>query len=153
MTRLADHQRADGSRIMLSVNSSLSIPDDELRLSFSRSSGPGGQNVNKVSSKATLRFAVTSSPSLPDDVRERFLERFASRITTKGEVVIHSDEHRDQPLNIAACKDKLREMLAAVARAPKKRRPTRPTKGSNTRRLKDKKSRSALKEGRQFRGE
>ena len=138
---------------MLSINSSLTIPDDELRLSFSRSSGPGGQNVNKVSSKATLRFDVRSSPSLPEDVRERFLAQFASRITTKGEVVIHSDEHRDQPLNIEACKDKLRQMLEAVARAPKRRRPTRPTKGSKTRRLKDKKSRSQLKEGRQFRGE
>jgi ribosome-associated protein len=138
---------------MLSVNSSLSIPDDELRLSFSRSSGPGGQNVNKVSSKATLRFDVRSSPSLPDDMRQRFLERFASRVTKGGEIVIHSDEFRDQPKNIKACHDKLREMLEAVARAPKKRRPTRPTKGSKTRRLKDKKSRAQLKEGRQFRGE
>src|SRR5687767_1791532 len=99
---------------MLSVNSNFSIPDDELRLSFSRSSGPGGQNVNKVSSKATLRFDVRSSPSLPDDVRQRFLERFASRVTKGGEIVIHSDEFRDQPKNIKACYDKLGEMLAAV---------------------------------------
>jgi ribosome-associated protein len=138
---------------MLKINSTLAIPDEELRLSFSRSSGPGGQNVNKVSSKATLRFAVRSSPSLPDDVRQRFLERFASRITTKGEIIIHSDKFRDQPKNIQDCYDRLREMLAATARAPKTRRPTRPTRGSNTRRLKDKKSRAQLKEGRQYRGE
>jgi ribosome-associated protein len=138
---------------MLAVNSSLAIPDDELRLTFSRSSGPGGQNVNKVASKATLHFAVRTSPSLPEGVRQRFLERYASRITNAGEVVIHSEEFRDQPKNIQACRDKLREMIAAVLRPPKKRRATKPTKGSKVRRLKEKKSRSQLKEGRRFRGE
>jgi ribosome-associated protein len=138
---------------MLAINSSLGIPDHELRMTFSRSSGPGGQNVNKVASKATLHFAVRTSPSLPEDVRQRFLERYASRITVAGDVVIHSDAFRDQPRNIQACRDKLREMIAAVLRPPKKRRPTKPTKGSKTRRLADKKSRSQLKEGRRFRGE
>ena len=138
---------------MLPIHSSLAIPDDELRMTFSRSSGPGGQNVNKVASKATLHFAVRSSPSLPEDVRQRFLERFASRITNAGDVVIHSEEFRDQPKNIQACRDKLREMIRAVLRPPKKRRPTKPTKGSKVRRLKDKKSRSQLKEGRRFKGE
>jgi ribosome-associated protein len=138
---------------MLAINSSLAIPDHELQMTFSRSSGPGGQNVNKVASKATLHFAVRTSPSLPEDVRQRFLERYASRITVAGDVVIHSDAFRDQPRNIQACRDKLREMIAAVLRPPKKRRPTKPTKGSKARRLADKKSRSQLKEGRRFRGE
>jgi ribosome-associated protein len=137
----------------LSITPSLTIPDDELRFSFARSSGPGGQNVNKVSSKAILHFAVTTSPSLPDAVRQRFLEQYKSRITNAGEVVIHSEQYRDQPKNIQACYDKLREMIAAVLRPPKKRRATKPTKGSKVRRLKEKKVRSQVKEGRRFRGE
>jgi ribosome-associated protein len=137
----------------LDIAPNLSIPDAELRLSFARSSGPGGQNVNKVSSKAVLHFAVATSPSVPDGVRQRFLEAFRSRITNAGEIVIHSDEFRDQPKNIQACYAKLREMLLAVLKPPKKRRPTKPTKGSKVRRLKDKKARSQTKAGRQYRGE
>ena len=138
---------------MLAISPRVNIPDDELRLTFSRSSGPGGQNVNKVASKATLHWAVQTSPSLPDDVRQRFLEAYTSRITKAGEIVIHSEEYRDQPKNIQACYDKLREMITAVLKPPKKRRATRPTKGSKVRRLNDKKSRSQVKEGRRFRGE
>jgi ribosome-associated protein len=131
----------------------LKIPEAELRLSFARSSGPGGQNVNKVSSKAVLHFDVLTSPSLPPDVRERFLERFKTRVTNAGEIVIHSDEFRDQPRNIQACYDKLRAMVLSVLRPPKKRRATKPTRGSKVRRLKEKKARSQVKEGRRFRGE
>src|SRR2546429_8109183 len=79
----------------LEITPTLKIPDAELRLSFARSSGPGGQNVNKVSSKAILHFDVRNSPSLPPDVRARFLSQYASRITTAGEIVIHSEEYRD----------------------------------------------------------
>src|SRR5262245_34105772 len=131
----------------------LTIPDSELQMSFARSSGPGGQNVNKVSSKAVLHFAVATSPSLPDDVRGRFLETDRSRITNSGEIVIHSDEFRDQPKNIQACHDKLRSMIAAVLRPPKKRRATKPTHGSRVRRLNDKRARSQKKEGRRFQGD
>jgi ribosome-associated protein len=124
-----------------------------LRLSFARSSGPGGQNVNKVSSKAILHYAVRTSPSLPEDVRVRFLDRYASRITNAGEVVIHSEEFRDQPKNIQACRDKLREMIVSVLKPPKKRRATKPSRGSKVRRLKEKKARSQVKEGRRFRAD
>ena len=137
---------------MLAVNSQISIPDAELRLSFSRSSGPGGQNVNKVNSKATLHWQASSSPSLPADVRARFVQKYASRLTNDGEIVIASQESRDQPKNIASCYEKLREMILAVAKPPKKRRPTRPTLGSKTRRLKAKKQRSQVKEHRRAGG-
>src|SRR5439155_15718452 len=112
----------------LEITPTLKIPDAELRLSFARSSGPGGQNVNKVSSKAIMHFDVLTSPSLPPDVRERFLARYGNRVTNAGEVVIHSEEFRDQPKNIQACYDKLREMMLTVLRPPKKRRATKPTK-------------------------
>lgn len=137
----------------LIISPNLTISDAELRLSFARSGGPGGQNVNKVSSKAVLHFAIATSPSVPDDVRQRFLTAYSSRITNAGEIVIHSDEFRDQPKNIQSCLDKLRDMLLVVLKAPKKRRPTKPTKGSKVRRLNDKKARSQTKAGRQYRGE
>jgi len=137
----------------LEITPALKIPAAELRLSFARSSGPGGQNVNKVSSKAILHFDVERSPSLPPEVRGRFLAQYASRVTTAGEVVIHSEEFRDQPKNIEACYAKLRTMIQSVLRPPKKRRATRPTKGSKVRRLKEKKSRAQIKQGRQFRGD
>jgi ribosome-associated protein len=124
-----------------------------LLLSFARSGGPGGQNVNKVSSKAVLHWDVMNSPSLPPDVRARFIEAYPTRITKAGEVVIHSEEYRDQPKNIQACHDKLRDMILAVLRPPKKRRATKPTKGSKVRRLNEKKLRAQTKAGRQFRGE
>jgi ribosome-associated protein len=133
---------------MLQVNSRITIPDDELRFSFSRSGGPGGQNVNKVASKATLHWSVVTSPSLPDDVRARFLASFPSRVTKEGDIVISSQEYRDQPKNVAACLDKLADMLRQVAVAPKKRRPTKPTKGSKVRRLNEKRLRSETKRGR-----
>src|SRR6476646_1133383 len=135
----------------LEITPNLIIPDSELRLSFARSSGPGGQNVNKVASKAILHFDVMNSPSLPPDVRDRFKIAYSSRITTAGEVVIHSEEFRDQPKNIQASYDKLRQMILAVLRPPKKRRPTKPTRGSKVRRLNDKKTRSQTKQNRRFR--
>jgi ribosome-associated protein len=138
---------------MLHVTSRIVIPASELRFSFARSSGPGGQNVNKVNSKATLHWNPSSSAALPDDVRSRFLTRFASRLTNEGDVVIVSQESRDQPKNIARCLDKLKAMLAEVLTAPKKRRATKPTKGSQRRRLEAKKQRSETKAGRRFRSE
>jgi len=121
------------------------IPETELELQYSRSSGPGGQNVNKTATKATLRWDVTGSRSLPDDVRERFLRAYASRVTRDGAVVIHAQRHRDQARNAAECVAKLADMLRAVARPRRARKPTRPGRGAVERRLSEKRRRSQAK--------
>jgi len=133
---------------MLEVTPTLKIPREELQFSFARSSGPGGQNVNKVSSKAVLRWAAAASPSLPDDVRRRFLARFGRRITREGELVLASQRYRDAGRNVADCLERLREMLLRVAVAPKPRRPTRPTAASRRRRLDAKRRQSGKKSSR-----
>ena len=130
---------------MLVVNSRVCIPEDELAFTFVRSSGAGGQNVNKVNTKAVLHFAVATSPSVPEDVRRRFLARYATRISTQGELVLTSQRHRDQARNVADCLEKLREMLLAVADPPKPRRPTKPTRGARERRLGAKRRQSERK--------
>ncbi len=131
---------------MLQVNSRITIPDSEFEFTYTRSSGPGGQNVNKVNSKAILRWPAARSAALPADVRERFLKRFATRLTGEGEVVISSQRYRDQPRNAADCLEKLREMIAAVAVAPKSRKRTRPTRASGERRLEKKRETSGKKQ-------
>jgi ribosome-associated protein len=130
---------------MLVIDERIRIPSRELRFQFARSTGPGGQNVNKVSSKARLRWAVTRSPSLPPDVRERFLKRYRRRITRDDEFVLTSQRYRDQSRNVEDCLEKLRVMLAAVAVAPTPRRPTRPGKRARERRLQEKRTRADVK--------
>lgn len=134
---------------MLIVNKRIAIPDEELAFTYVRSSGPGGQNVNKVNSKAVLRWNVAASSSVPADVRERFAGAQRRRITTGGEIVLSSDRYRDQARNAADCLDKLRAMLAEVATPPKKRRPTKPGKAARERRLKTKSEQSQKKQARQ----
>jgi ribosome-associated protein len=121
---------ADRRPSMLTVSPQIRIPDDELRFSFVRSSGPGGQNVNKLNTKAQLRWAIRTSPGIPREVRQRFLERYAKRITDRGELVLTSQRFRDQRQNQRDCLEKLRSMLAAVAAPPKPRKKTKPTKSS-----------------------
>jgi ribosome-associated protein len=133
---------------MLVVNSRITIPDDELRFSYVRSSGPGGQNVNKVNSKAVLRWSVAANTSVPEDVRGRFVAKYQARLTVDGEIIVTSDRYRDQGRNTEDCREKLRELLLAVAVPPKKRRPTKPTKGARERRLKSKSEQSAKKQSR-----
>jgi len=114
------------------------IPESELEFCFSRSSGPGGQNVNKTATKATLRWEVLRSASLPAAVRERFLRAYGSRVTRDGELLLHSQRTRDQARNVADCVEKLAEMLRSVARPRRARRPTRPGRGAVERRLTEK---------------
>jgi ribosome-associated protein len=133
---------------MLVVNSTLSVPLAEFEFTFARSGGPGGQNVNKVNSKATLRWGVKASPSLPEGVRQRFLAKNRRRITTEGDLVLSSQRYRDQGRNVADCLDKLRDMLEQAAIEPKPRKKTKPSRAAKRRRLEDKRHRSARKEGR-----
>jgi ribosome-associated protein len=121
------------------------IPERELEFTFARSSGPGGQNVNKTETKATLRWAVAQSRALPADVQARFLRAHASRITTEGELVLASQRHRDRLRNVDDCLEKLAAMLRAVAVPRRKRRPTRPGRGAVEKRLSEKKRRSGAK--------
>jgi len=130
---------------VLVVNRRIRVPLRELQISFARSSGPGGQNVNKVNSKAVLRWDVAGTPSLPADVRRRFQTRYARRITTEGELVLSSQRFRDQGRNVADALGKLRAMLEEVATAPRPRKPTRPGRAARERRLRDKRAASTRK--------
>jgi len=130
------------------VNSRLQIPDDELNFTFVRSSGPGGQNVNKLNTKAVLRWSVRASRGLPEDVRQRFMERFARRITAEGDVLVTSQRFRDQRPNERDCLEKLRDMLLAVAKPPVRRKKTRPTRSSIERRRTQKRAHSRKKQQR-----
>jgi ribosome-associated protein len=131
---------------MLEITRQLAIPLQEFHFRFSRSGGPGGQNVNKVNTKVTLRWDIMNSSSLPEDVRQRFLARFARRINNQGELLVTSQRFRDQGRNVADCLEKLRKMLQSVAIAPRRRRPTRPSKAVRERRLREKHQTSQKKQ-------
>ena len=133
---------------MLIVTPRLQIPLRELEFDYARSAGPGGQNVNKVNTKAVLRWDVARSPSLPGAVRARFMQRFATRLSAEGVLVLQSGRFRSQGRNVADCLERLRTMLLEVARPPRPRRPTRPTRGARERRLKEKRQRARTKEQR-----
>ncbi len=129
----------------LRVTERILVPGDELSCSFARSGGPGGQNVNKVSSKATLRWTPSASASMPPAVRDRLLRAVEGKLTVEGELLITSQKTRDQGRNVADCLDKLREIILAVSRPPKVRRPTKPTRASQIRRVEAKSRRSDAK--------
>jgi ribosome-associated protein len=119
----------------LRINTQLAIPRSELRFTFVRSSGPGGQNVNKVASKAVLRWSVQNSRSIPDPVRARLMTRAARQINDRGELLLTSQRYRDQGRNIDDCLDKLRNLVLAASKVPRRRKKTRPTKASKKKRL------------------
>lgn len=130
----------------LFVNNAIAVPLAEIEFTFARSGGPGGQNVNKVNSKAQMRWRVTETESLPGDVQERFISKFAKRINNEGDLIIASQEHRDQASNVDACLEKLREMLTEVAVAPEPRRATKPSRAAKRRRVESKRIRSVTKQ-------
>lgn len=130
---------------MIPVTANIVLNEGEIEERFIRASGPGGQNVNKLSTAVQLRFDVRHSPSLPGDVRAR-LERIAGHQVTKdGVLVITARRHRTQDMNRRDARARLRDLIRRAAIAPKKRRPTKPSKGSKRRRLEGKIRRGALK--------
>jgi ribosome-associated protein len=129
----------------LRVSGSVTIPRSELSWRFSRSSGPGGQGVNTTDSRVQLTFDVAGSPSIPEMLRARALERLGHRLVG-GCLVVASSEHRSQLQNREAAERRLVDALrAAMAPPPRKRRPTKPSRASVDRRIKEKKSRGETK--------
>ncbi len=133
----------------LVINENLFIPEDHLQWSFARSSGPGGQNVNKVNSKATLRWQLPED-FLPPAPMSRFRKLAQRYITTEGEVVIQSQQYRDQGQNTESCREKLKVLIVAALVQPKRRVATKPSRSAERRRLNDKKIQSDKKRTRQL---
>jgi ribosome-associated protein len=134
---------------MIRINDTISIGEDEVSETFIRSSGPGGQNVNKLATAVQLRFDVRHSPSLPHEVRARLERLSGKRLTRDGVLVITAQRHRTQERNRDDALDRLVELIRAAAVRPTPRRPTKPTFGSKVRRLEGKKRRSGVKAMRQ----
>jgi len=127
------------------VTDTIAINEREINERFVRASGPGGQNVNKVSTAVELRFDVRAS-SLPSDVKERLLTVAGSRMTADGVLLIDSREHRTQARNREAARQRLIDLVAQAAKKPRRRKPTKPRPGAREKRLESKKLRGQLKE-------
>ena len=132
---------------MIRINDAIALNDDELEERFVRSSGPGGQNVNKVASAVELRFDVAKS-SQPADVKDRLLAIAGNRITVDGVLLIDSREHRTQTQNRDAARARLVALLQHAAKRPKRRRPTRPSAAAREKRIQSKKHRGKIKKSR-----
>ena len=133
---------------MLQITPRLSIPDAELVERFVRSSGPGGQNVNKVATAVELRFDIATSPSLPEPLRARLLARRDRRITDEGVLVISAQRFRTQDRNREDARERLAAFIAAGLQVAAPRIATRPTRASKERRLSGKRERGTIKRGR-----
>jgi ribosome-associated protein len=132
----------------LFIRSDLTLPAAELIEKVSTSGGPGGQHANKTSTRVTLRWSVVDSASVTDAQRAQLLQRLASRLTKAGELVIHADDTRSQSDNRRLARERLAAALVGALHVPKVRRPTRPTRASQRRRVEGKKRRGAVKRGR-----
>jgi ribosome-associated protein len=134
---------------MIRINARIAVDEREIGETFVRASGPGGQNVNKLSTAVQLRFDVRGSPSLPGDVKAR-LERLAgTRLTRDGVLIITAQRHRTQARNRQDALDRLVDLIRRAATPPAPRRPTKPTAASRERRIESKKHRAGIKRYRQ----
>ena len=135
--------------MLIPINCHLFLDDGEIEESFVRASGPGGQNVNKVSSAVQLRFDLSGSRSLPEDVRERLRRLAGHRLTREGVIVIIAQRYRSQERNRQDALDRLVALVRRAAQAPTPRRPTKPSRAAKERRLQAKARRATTKERRQ----
>jgi ribosome-associated protein len=136
---------------MIRITDQISIDESEIHESFVRSSGPGGQNVNKLSTAVQLRFDVRHSPSLPSDVAVRLMRLAGRRMTKNGVLVLIAQNHRTQERNRAEAQERLIDLIQQAAVRPIPRRATKPTRASKQRRIEGKKRRSVIKRQRQSR--
>ncbi len=132
----------------LQITSRLTLAPDELELSFARSGGPGGQNVNKVESKVLLRFSIRESHSLSEGQRHLILQRLGGRLTGAGDLLIQASNHRERARNLADARERMAALLRGALAPVKKRRKTRPTRASRERRLEGKRRRGQTKRDR-----
>ena len=130
---------------MIQITPEITLNEKEVSLDFVHASGPGGQNVNKVSTAAQLRFDVMNSPSLPEPLKERLIRLAGRRVTSKGILIINARRFRTQDRNRKDAFERLADLIKSATEIPKKRRRTAPTKASNTRRLEGKNIRSHKK--------
>ena len=133
---------------MIFINSAVSLQNNEVTFDFIRASGPGGQNVNKVSTAAQLRFSVKNSPSLNEAVKNRLIKIAGKRVSAEGILIIDARRHRSQSKNREDALNRLKELIIKSLSVPKPRRKTKPTLASKEKRLRDKKARSKIKQSR-----
>ncbi len=134
--------------VWIPITRAIAIDDTEIAETTTRAGGPGGQHVNTTDSAVILRFDVAGSPNLPDMVKDRLAVLAGSRLTRDGVLVLRSEGSRSQLLNRQEVRERLVALIREATIIPKKRRPTKPTKGSQTRRVDSKVKRSAVKQGR-----
>jgi ribosome-associated protein len=130
---------------MIKITPSFEIDEKEIEVAFVRSPGPGGQNVNKVSSAVQLRFNVQGSPSLPEEVKKRLVRLAGKRMTSNGILIIEARQYRSQEQNRQAAQERLTRLIRQALEPPKPRHKTRPTHASVTRRLESKRKRGEIK--------